>query len=514
MSSITNNFRVNSAKNFIESLRSGSNDSDLTRNILYLFLAKSKNWSSGIELFEDSILENNLVKGEIYSLKRLNVSNLNQIVPKITWSANNRYDIYNSYIDISNKNFYVVNSQNQVFKCLDNGSRSLTQEANLTGLPGAGNEPTRDDNNPNSSIVTPDGYTWRYLYTISAELLSSFNSSGFIPITNDSEVSDFALENSGRIESIYYVYDRNESSSPINQFNSGKFYTEIKGDGNDGLVEIIVESQSGFNIITKVNILNNGTGYTYAYIDLDDVYTNINLTVSTNFYPPSTTLNYSSIEYIKPIISPEYGHGYDIANELFANKVMLSESLQFEVDSGNIPINANFCRYGVIKDPRDLTLSKLTSESYYAAESLLLDVVVNVESGTLIQQNLDLNSDTETSKSEIALGIVVSSDSVNINGVNRTLLRYYKTSDELSIDGRQVLKRNDFVNTEVVYIGSLSNSYNILNYSGIVNNINFVSGLGTRHYNQNTGEILEIENINIVKRASDQTENIKFIIEF
>lgn len=513
MSSITNNFRVSSAKNFLNSLTIGSNDSDDIRSILYLFIAKSLDWTGEPELFVDSVTENNTTKQEIYSLKRLNPSNCSLMIPKISWAEGNSYDIYNSYEDISNKNFYVVNSLNQVFKCLDNGSRDITDIPNVTGA-ALSNEPIKNPNDPITKISTPDGYIWKYVYTLSSEILAKFNTTGFIAVTEDDEIKEYNIETPGKIESIYYIHNKNEVVSPTNQFNSGVYYTDVKGDGTGAIVEIIVETLNSFNTITNVNIISNGTDYTYGYIDISDVYSDINLLNPIDFYPLNTTLNYDSTEYIKPIISPSFGHGYDNAQELFANKLLFSESLSFEVDSGNVPINADFTKYGIIKDPRDYSLSKITSETLYAADSILLDVVINLESGTLIQQNLDFNSDSNTSKSEIALGIVVNTETVTINGVNRTLLRYYGVSNKLSLDNRLVLKINKFIQSEPVYVGSLNNPYNILNYSGTVNNIIFENGVGNRVYNYYTGEILEIENINSIKRASDQTESIKFIIEF
>lgn len=514
MSSLTNNFRVFNTNQFLETLSEGTDDFDTARNILYLYFSRSVEWDSEPDSPVDSIYDENRIRREIFSLKRFTTSNVNTVIPKISWAEGNVYDIYDSYTDISNKNFYVVNSLNQVFKCLHNGSKSSTASPNITGSSANGNEPIKDVNDPINTVSTPDGYIWKYIYTVTTELDETFSTTNFIPVTVDEEIKQFALENSGIIESIKYVYDRNDTVFTNNQFNSGVYYTSIKGDGTDGLVEITVENINSFGVITEVNIINGGSGYTTASIDLDDVYSDINLESSVNFYPDTISLTYSPFDYIKPVISPPFGHGYEPNKELFANKIMFSEELFGEVSNGNFPINTHVSRYGIVKDPLDTGLRRLTKESYYAADAVLLETVVSAESGSFIQQNLDFNSDTVSSTTEIMLGIIVSIDNVEIDGINRSLVRFYKTVDYQSLDNKNVYSINDVDYTLPIYVNNLTVPLTIFNYTGSLNNLEFTNGVAKREYDYTSGELLEIENINSITRAEDQTENIKIIIEF
>ena len=47
-----------------------------------------------------------------------------------------------------------------------------------------------------------------------------------------------------------------------------------------------------------------------------------------------------------------------------------------------------------------------------------------------------------------------------------------------------------------------------------VNNVSFTSGYSAPELKHDTGEILYVENRTKITRATDQTENIKLIIEF
>lgn len=514
MSILTKNFRIDEAKKFVKAVNNESFSNDVDKFIYYLFYAKCLPWDVEPETETDSRNELSKIKREIYSLIKLNAGDVNTVIPRLDWVEGNKYDIYDSYVDFSDSNFYVVNSLNQVFKCLDNGKKSLTDAPNLTGSSANGNEPIKDVNDPLNTVTTPDGYIWKYIYTIPTNLANAFKTSNFIPVTTDEEIQDFVINNPGIIESIKYQYDRNDLVVISNQFNSGVYYTTIKGDGTGGLIEITVENVNSFSVITNVEIISGGLNYTVAYIDINDVYSDINLNTSTNFYPPSVTLNYEPTEYIKPIVSPLYGHGYDPESELYATSIMFSETLFGSVDNGNVPVSANINRYGIIKNPTDFSLNKLEDDTYYAADSIILNGNFNPVSGSLIQQNLDLDNDLATTEEEILLGVVVTTEYVQLSGSTKTIVKYYKTVDEKSLDDKNVYSINDIDTSLPVYVNNLSNPANVFNYTGNINNIDFTNGVGERKYKYDSGEIIKFVNINNSTRDAAKTDKITAVIEF
>ena len=50
--------------------------------------------------------------------------------------------------------------------------------------------------------------------------------------------------------------------------------------------------------------------------------------------------------------------------------------------------------------------------------------------------------------------------------------------------------------------------------TGTVNNVSFTSGYSSSEIDHDTGDVLYIENRTPIQRATDQTENIKLVIEF
>ena len=50
--------------------------------------------------------------------------------------------------------------------------------------------------------------------------------------------------------------------------------------------------------------------------------------------------------------------------------------------------------------------------------------------------------------------------------------------------------------------------------TGTVNNVSFTSGYSVPEIDHDTGDVLYIENRTPIQRATDQTENIKLVIEF
>ena len=47
-----------------------------------------------------------------------------------------------------------------------------------------------------------------------------------------------------------------------------------------------------------------------------------------------------------------------------------------------------------------------------------------------------------------------------------------------------------------------------------VNNVSFVSGYSTPELDHDSGDVLYVENRTPIQRATDQTENVKLIVEF
>jgi len=88
--------------------------------------------------------------------------------------------------------FYVVNSQYQVYKCIFNG----TSPADPNGKPSTV-EPTGTST---SIITTTDGYRWKYMYTIPVGSVLKFFSNEYMPVLSDIAVQ--AESANGEIDTV------------------------------------------------------------------------------------------------------------------------------------------------------------------------------------------------------------------------------------------------------------------------------------------------------------------------
>ena len=105
---------------------------------------------------------------------------------------------------LANAQFYVVNNNYEVFKCLYNG----TNVDNPTGV-NASLEPKRNPGPTGEGVYDsatgifteyPDvtnGYVWKYLYTIPTNDVMRFLSTDFMPIVEDSTVTTLAASQAG-----------------------------------------------------------------------------------------------------------------------------------------------------------------------------------------------------------------------------------------------------------------------------------------------------------------------------
>ena len=101
--------------------------------------------------------------------KRIQASDVSSIVPKYDWANNTVYTQYtDTDPDLATKQFYVVTSEGNVYKCIDN---------NLGGY--STSKPTGTGT---SIVSTSDGYRWKYMYTVTSALSLKFSTTDWIPV--------------------------------------------------------------------------------------------------------------------------------------------------------------------------------------------------------------------------------------------------------------------------------------------------------------------------------------------
>ena len=204
----------------------------------------------------------------------------------------------------------------------------------------------------------------------------------------------------------------------------------------------------------------------------------------------STTFAIGNV-VIEPIISPPGGHGLDTIDELGGIYAMVNVRFE-QTDAPIIPVeNFKFRQIGVIKDPElsvdfhgGLKVPTITTAN------ILLRAYSNIEIlGTI------------TNSSKLISGAILRGGT---SGANATVVSYsgnivnYVQTDTTSANVEATYK--PFQLSEQIYIDA----------SGI----GVVNKLGNAAVRPYSGELIYIDNRNVITRATDQVEDVYVVIEF
>jgi len=485
---ITNKFRINNAEQFSESF------SEASPEIYYLGIGRPQAFAtqtrgdlrtdnqgtdSATITPTDSVIEEFNTFDDLLAVKKITTSDTSFVIPRRNWTTTTVYDYYrhdygNRITDTTttqtansgattlfDSTFYVLTAARNVYKCLDNNSNAASTE-----------EPTGTST---SILTTSDSYKWKYMYTLSATQQANFLSTDFMAVATNSTVSSAAVDGA-----ISNVKIKSAGSGGTN----GTFTNiPIRGDGSSGTISVTVSG----SIITSLTITNAGTGYTIAYIRNADI-------VSAG----STSLTGAEIDVI---ISPKGGHGFNAVSELGGFFVMLNVSLEGTESSntGDFTTGNDFRRIVLIKNP-------FSGGSAASASTLRGTKAVRFAAspapGTFVADE-EINQATTG-----AVGKVVEWDATN------RILHYIQT--RFNDEGISSLGNRTAFSGANVITGQTSAATGTpsATASETADQITFTSGYKDTELDRHKGDVLYIENRAPITRASDQTENIKLVIEF
>ena len=417
--------------------------------------------------------------------------------------------------NIADAKFYLINSQYEVFKCLFNGQnpanpggQPVTNEPKTTPSAGQGTYA--------NGIFTEDpaanGYIWKFMYTIPTDDVLRFLSTDFMPIVLPTDATRQATEAlaTAAPDSINVVLVEDGGTGLTN----GTYYAPIVGDGTGGKVEITIAGGA----LSEVTVTDAGSGYTYASVPLQDglvngdpgwtgsaigLYTDAGLTTSaTGAVPANAT---GALEVVLP---PQGGHGANMEEELNAKRVMTNIRLTYAEGSGDFPVDNDFRRIGIIRDPY------AAGGTTFATAPTLSGVYAVKINGATADYVADETISQTTAAGGTAYGTVVSweRDSGNAGPGGAGVLKYIQ-SPSLHTDAGVV---RAFENSGNAITGAQSLASGTVdggNNDQLVG-VTFSSGLASPEIGNNTGEIIYVENRRLITRAADQIEDIKLVIEF
>ena len=216
---------------------------------VYFFASKPTPWLSG-DLLPPSVFDTFTLEADAYDemlyLKRLSVSNISNVIRLYRWQENRRYQEYDNAIDLSDLltkrtitvsntsteyyPFYIITDNYKVYKCLNNNSGVLsTTQPTSTAISGA-----------DTYTALPDGYIWKYMYTLKPLDASEFLTTDWFPLRTLQE--DDLSDNWDIIQAAV-----NGGVYNVKVTNSGTGYNSILPTAGD-----TTEAQDGFTY-TKVS---------------------------------------------------------------------------------------------------------------------------------------------------------------------------------------------------------------------------------------------------------------------
>ncbi len=517
---ISDKIRYNNAEQFKASFSASCGPS-----IGYVFIGKHVPYAD--DNVPEEIISSDFSEKSIWdnmiAAKRVVGNSVELVIPRKTWVSNAVYNQYDDTINLSTllsdtentKSMYVVNSENNVYKCINNNN------AQISVYEPTGTAPTSEGN-----VLTADSYIWKYLYRVPAA--SPFATTNWIPVPTssrleyytpqednavDGELLNIVVENSG---SGYYNTDIEVApfpaactvltmlSPPTSQYVSSRDWNKVKikmglsGTGIQGYTYVTnidswerkiylsypTSSAGGgegtyLNVFTRAEILGDGTGAVPNVILSDTSVQAVQLTKygSSYNYVYVNVYGTGSGVVTRAILPPKYGHSFNAARELGTTNVMINMYYD-DVDSIEIlPSDITYRQYGIVIDP------------YKYGEDTSI-----ITANTIVSQTTDVSvvPGPEYQKNEYV---------------------YQGNIDNPTFSGIVCQEFNNIV--------KLTNVTGILDTPSVLKSVNTnLTGRTTQKINKYpefqpyTGYILYTKNIIPIQRSLSQIENIKLIVKF
>ncbi len=517
---VTRRFRIHNAEQFHEAF------SEASPTNMYLFIGRISSWDddNNPPTPTDSIQVTEYDNWRtMIAAKKVAASDVTFSIPRYDWATGKAYREYDTTsttlfdTPASSNTFYVMNDSYNVYKCLFN-NKAASSTVQPTGT-------------STSTLVTADGYHWKFMYTVDAGSALKFLTTNYIPVktlTSDDGSAQWdvqAAASNGAIDiidvtaggssyethvgTLASVSDGDTmalasgASATDNIYNGSSLYI-ASGLGAGQVGEIsdytgatkTVELASAFTVTPNtsstyvvgptVSVSGDGTGAT-AYANVSSGAVNYVNMVSTgsNYSQATVTISANSSHgsgaTATAFVSPPGGHGVDALGEMAGHNVILNVQLSGSESNTFVTTN-DFRQLGIVRDPTLASNGAIaTGSSYDQTTQLTCSSISSLGAYTL---------------DEIVRG--------GTSGASGKLVSYANTN---SGNTAGVVRLLDTQSN-----GTFSASETITGLtSGITATLDSIAYGTLEPY---TGDIIYIENRGPISRATDQIEDIKLIVKF
>ena len=511
----SNKLSFNNAEQFKESF------AEPQPTVGYLFIGNNVPYANEASpnSIVDSASDEKSVWDNIFAAKKITGNDVELVTARYNWATGKRYKQFDDKISIGelltadttqgNSNpMYIMTSNRDVYKCLSNNANSLSTV-----------EPSGDYNTANGTIITADGFIWKYLYNVKAS--NKFLTSAWMPAPTSTSKLDYNVSSSSVIEGeLTTIFLTNAGTgyghptvgasafgtgvSSITLANTTNVAANMVVTGTGIATGTLVSTvNSILNIITLTTPTsangggtgNNLTFSTRIYIPGDGSGASASANLSANGTISKITLDVIGTGYsyanaiiygsgtsatARPILPPKLGHGFNPAKELNSSNVMVSERIG-QVDStenGLISATTSIRQYGLLRDPYKYGSNTSVSSS---------------NANTVISQTTNLT---------LVAGSAFTQDEFVYQGSAANNAYFYGFVNSQSSNEVRLVK----VRGDVAVGGTLIGATSGVNRT--------VVKKYDPEFEPYTGDIEYVENVTKIQRSEGQAENIKFVIRF
>tara|TARA_R110000765_G_scaffold303135_1_gene397248 strand:- start:2606 stop:3970 length:1365 start_codon:yes stop_codon:yes gene_type:complete len=450
---LSTDFRTLNATKFVERVASADDN-------LYIGIGKADPWDSTISGTSETV-ETPLATGGYFSTAYRNLMGMVRVATDKISTMVVRYDWVSGQSDwvawdnnsatIFDSKFYCVTDEFKVYKLL---------------VVGTGNSTSKPQHGPETvdPVTETDGYIWKYMYSVTASEQISLLTTNYMSVQTgkstdaDSARYDYQQESAGITGSgvaIKGVTVATVTAAGSGYTNGTQTAVAIDGNGTGATVTYVVSGQA----VTSATIVSEGAGYDVA----------------------SITIPGGTGGVITFTIAPENGHGTDPVSELGGRYVLVNAQLD-GTGSGDLTVGNDFRQLSLIKNPYEADGTTIaTSTTYNPVQALIAATPIDANSLTVTEYI--------TGASSGAIAYVIAT-----NGTTG-----YISFTQNNKTGYGVFTDGEIVNGNV---------------SGTVTLAATALATDTPEVELNSGEVLLVDNIDPVTRGSNQTEDVKMVIEF
>lgn len=416
-------------------------------------------------------------KRDVVFVKQVAVNDISYVIPRIGWVSGTVYDDYDDSYSTTNlassgansletAKFYVVNSSNRVYKCINNnGGRPST---------------VQPSNTDTAAFKEVDGYIWKFMYAIPIIFQRKFMTPLFLPVSTSMSSRYY---NNGGIDNVVVLdggsgyHQTTTEITIISQTGTGASISpdvdnvtgEITGviinDHGEGYLDVeyqitdgnatpgtgaVLTSSTDYGSVTtqqsnvelaaingsieRIKVVNGGYDYSasttqvviegdgqgctaVAVLNVSNQIESIRITNPGYDYTHATVTIIDTIGHTataRAIISPYGGHGRNAIKELFGNRLMFSTSIHNDNING-FTIDNDYRQFGLIRNPLgadSLPYTGVLGSNCYKATTLGSfnladypnDTIVNLTTGNYVgKEFVVISAKTETTGGSLLL---------------------------------------------------------------------------------------------------------------